>query len=118
MPMTWLLLQRRFSMSDNDDHDHDHFHQPHELGMPHEVMHDPKAREVMRAWIINGGLSLSLHGMAFGKAETWGHVLAGIAQQVAGACAEMGKGTAAGNLEDIRKVLLADLESVVANSPT
>ncbi len=47
----------------------------------HEVFHDPNAGEIARAWITNGHLRSCLHGMAFGKAETWGHVLAGIAQK-------------------------------------
>jgi hypothetical protein len=57
----------------------------------------------MAAW------ALSLNAMAFGKPDIWGHVLAGIAQQVAGACEEMGHGSFAGNFEAIRKTLLADL---------
>ena len=79
-------------MSDHDHHHHhDHSHEthPHQLQPPHEVFHDPKAGEVARVWICGGALSLSLHAMAFGKAETWGHVLAGIAQQVAAAAEEM-----------------------------
>ena len=78
------------------------------------MFHDPKAGEVVRGWITNGGLSLSLHAMAFGKAEVWGHVLAGMAQQVASACAEMGEGNAADNFAAIRKVLNEDLNKVAA----
>ena len=98
-------------MSDRDHHHHDHSHDthPHQLQPPHEVFHDPKAGEVARAWIVGGGLSMSLHAMAFGKAETWGHVLSGMAQQLAAAMAEMGHGTASGNFADIRKVLNDDL---------
>ena len=58
-----------------------------------------KAGEIARAWITNGHLSLSLHSMAFGKADVWGHVLAGMAQQVAGSMEEMGHGTAAAILK-------------------
>ena len=65
-------------------------------------------------WIVNGGLSLSLHAMAFGKPEVWGHVLAGMAQQVAAGCAEMGTGNAADNFAAIRKVLNEDLNKVAA----
>ncbi len=50
---------------------------------PHEVFHDAQAGRGCRVWISGGALSLSLHAMAFGKPEVWGHVLAGIAQQVA-----------------------------------
>jgi hypothetical protein len=52
--------------------------------------------------------------MAFGKAEVWGHVLAGVAEQVAASIAEMGHGTTAGNLEEIRKNLTADLAKAAA----
>ena len=100
----------------NDHHHHNHHGEthPHQLEPPHEVFHDPKAGEVVRGWITNGGLSLSLHAMAFGKAEVWGHVLAGMAQQVASACAEMGEGNAADNFAAIRKVLNEDLYKVAA----
>jgi hypothetical protein len=78
------------------------------------VFHDTKAGEIARVWISNGSLTLSLNAMAFGKPEVWGHVLAGIAQQVAGACEEMGHGSFAANFEAIRKVLLADLARAAA----
>ena len=103
-------------MSDHDHHHHNHHGEmhPHQLEPPHEVFHDPKAGEVARAWIVNGCLSLSLHAMAFGKPEVWGHVLAGMAQQVAAGCAEMGTGNAADNFAAIRKVLNEDLNKVAA----
>jgi uncharacterized protein YidB (DUF937 family) len=103
-------------MSDHDHHHHDHSHEthPHQLQPPHEVFHDPKAGEVARAWISNGQLSLSIHAMAFGKADVWGHVLAGMAQQVAAACEEMGHGSALENFAAIRKVLNEDLNKVAA----
>ena len=103
-------------MSEHEHHHHNHHGEthPHQLEPPHEVFHDAKAGEVARAWITNGGLSLSLHAMAFGKAEVWGHVLAGMAQQVASACAEMGEGNAADNFAAIRKVLNEDLTKVAA----
>ncbi|MDE2445953.1 MAG: DUF5076 domain-containing protein [Alphaproteobacteria bacterium] len=105
-------------MSDHDHHHHDHSHEthPHQLQPPHEVFHDPKAGEIARAWIVGGQLSLSLHAMAFGKPDVWGHVLAGMAQQVAGACAEMGHGTAAANLDAIRKALTEDLNKAAAQA--
>ena len=105
-------------MSDHDHHHHDHSHDthPHQLQPPHEVFHDEGAGEIARAWIIKGQLSLSLHAMAFGKPDVWGHVLAGMAQQVAGACAELGHGTVAANLDAIRKALTEDLAKAAAQS--
>ena len=103
-------------MSDHDHHHHNHHGEmhPHQLEPPHEVFHDPKAGEVARAWITNGGLSLSIHAMAFGKADMWGHVLAGMASQVAQACEEMGHGKAHENFAAIRRVLNEDLKKVAA----
>jgi hypothetical protein len=110
---------------DQGHHGHDHSKEihPHQLQPPHEVFHDSKAGEIARAWISNGNLSLSLHAMAFGKADVWGHVLAGMAAQVAAAMAEMGHGTTSANLDTIRKILTEDLNkaaaqhSVLANKP-
>jgi Domain of unknown function (DUF5076) len=103
-------------MSDHDHHHHDHSHEthPHQLQPPHEVFHDPKAGELARAWITNGHLSLALHAGAFPKAEIWGHVIAGMAEQVAASMAEMGHGTTAANLEEIRKTAAADLAKAAA----
>ena len=105
-------------MSDHDHHHHDHSHEthPHQLQPPQEVFHDSGAGEIARVWITKGQLSLSLHAMAFGKPDVWGHALAGIAQQVAGACAEMGHGTVAANLDAIRKALTEDLAKAAAQS--
>jgi Domain of unknown function (DUF5076) len=102
----------------DDHHHHDHSHEthPHQLQPPHEVFHDPKAGEIARAWIVGGHLSLSLHAMAFGKADVWGHVLAGMAQQVAASMEEMGHGTTAENLATIRKTLTEDMNKAAAQS--
>lgn len=100
------------SKHDHDHHHHSHDIHPHQLQPPHEVFHDPKAGEVARIWISNGQLTMSLHAMAFGKPETWGHVLAGIAHQVAASAEEMGHGKAAANFDAIRKILNEDLGKV------
>jgi hypothetical protein len=101
-------------MSDHDHHHHSHDGEvhPHQLEPPHAVFHDAKAVEVARAWICDGRLSVALHAMAFGKPEVWGHLLAGIAQQVASACEELGHGDAAGNFTAIRDTLIADLDTL------
>ena len=103
-------------MSDHHHHDHSHDVHPHQLQPPHEVFHDANAGEIARAWITGGQLSLSLHAMAFGKADVWGHVLAGMAQQVAASMAEMGHGTTASNLDTIRKTLGDDLAKAAAQT--
>jgi hypothetical protein len=106
---------------DHDAHDHHHHNHhgemhPHQLEPPHEVFHDANAGEIARAWITGGHLSLSLHAMAFGKADVWGHVLAGMASQVAAAMAEMGHGTTAANLDTIRKTLTEGLNKAAAQN--
>jgi ABC-type Zn2+ transport system substrate-binding protein/surface adhesin len=102
------------SKHDHGHHHHDHSHEthPHQLQPPHEVFHDPKAGEVGRIWISNGHLTMSLHAMAFGKPDVWGHVLAGMAHQVAASMEEMGHGKAAANFDAIRKTLNEDLGKV------
>jgi hypothetical protein len=101
---------------DHHHHDHSHDTHPNQLQPPHEVFHDAKAGEVIRGWITNGHLSLSLHAMAFGKPDVWGHVLAGIAQQVSASMEEMGHGTTSANLEIIRKTLVDDLAKAAAEN--
>jgi hypothetical protein len=100
----------------HDHHDHSHETHPHQLQPPHAVFHDENAGEIIRGWITQGNLSLSLHAMAFGKADVWGHVLAGIAQQVAASMEEMGHSTMSHNLEVIRKTLADDLAKAAAQS--
>ena len=102
----------------HEHHHHDHSHEthPNQLQPPHEVFHDAGAGEIARAWIVGGQLSLSLHSMAFGKADIWGHVLAGMAQQVAASMEEMGHSTKGHNLEVIRKILVEDLAKAAAQS--
>ena len=114
MRVRWWPRQRVFFMS---DHDHNHGAHPHQLEPPHEAFHNPQSGEVMRAWIVGGGLSLSMNAMAFGKAETWGHVLAGIVQQISDACEEMGHGTRASNFTDISKALTTDLDKMAQSLP-
>ncbi len=103
-------------MSDHDHHDHSHDTHPHQLQPPHEVFHDGGAGEIMRAWITKGQLSLSLHSMAFGKADAWGHILAGVVQQVAASMEEMGHSTTGHNFEVIRKTLIEDLAKSAAQN--
>jgi Domain of unknown function (DUF5076) len=102
----------------HDHHHHDHSKEmhPHQLQPPHEVFHDANAGEIARAWIVGGNLSLSLHAMAFGTPDVWGHVLAGMAQQVAASMEEMGHGTTSANLDIIRKILTDDLNKAAAAS--
>lgn len=82
----------------------------------------PGATEVLRAWIVDRGLEMSIIS-AFDRPDTWGLLLAGVARHAArsfamdGICsqeaamerilsmfdAEMGQPTDLGTTEDIRK---------------
>jgi hypothetical protein len=86
----------------------EHFHHPNELGIPPEVRGQREAGEVLRAWIVNGGLTVALAPMAFGGPGTWGLLLVDVARHVARACAQEGHGDYAGNLAEIRKLLDAE----------
>jgi hypothetical protein len=85
-----------------------HFHHPNELDAPPESARDKDAVEVLRGWIVGGGLSVSLHPMAFGGPATWGILLVDVARHVARACEDQGHGTYAGNLAEIRELLEAE----------
>ncbi len=51
------------------------------LQIPSEVT--PAAKEVLRAWIVDGGLVCSLLPTAWDKSATWGILLADVARHVA-----------------------------------
>lgn len=66
---------------------------PRELPLPPEALVDPDAAEIFRAWVIRGGLQVSLQ-RAFEGPEVWGLLLVDIARHAArvyereGVCSE------------------------------
>ncbi|BCW89152.1 hypothetical protein sos41_23080 [Alphaproteobacteria bacterium SO-S41] len=55
-----------------------------ELKAPPAAASDPDSAEVLRAWIVNRGLQVSLQPMAFGpEGHVWGMLLVDIARHVA-----------------------------------
>jgi len=56
-----------------------------DLAVPSEVEADPKAREVLRAWVANGGLVCALRPETWSETSNWGIVLADLARHVANA---------------------------------
>jgi hypothetical protein len=88
----------------------DHFHHPNELQPPPDAASDKEAGEVLRAWIVKGGLEVSLHPLAFPEIETWGLLLVDIARHVARACEMEGKGKYDKNLASIRRLLEAEFQ--------
>jgi hypothetical protein len=87
----------------------DHFHHKNELTSPPEVASDLDAAEVLRAWIVRGGLTVSLSPLAFPDVATWGILLIDIARHVARAAEQEGQGGYAANLKKIRKLMEAEL---------
>jgi hypothetical protein len=60
-----------------------------DLNVPSEVERDAKAREVLRAWVANGGLTCSLRPDTWGDPSAWGIVLADVARHVANAVRDL-----------------------------
>jgi len=60
-----------------------------DLTVPGEVARDPKASEVLRAWVANGGLVCSLRPELWDDPANWGILLADVARHVADAIHEL-----------------------------
>ena len=79
-----------------------------ELIIPNDVYSDPNAREVVRAWIANNGLSVALEPTAFGKADTWGILLVDLARHVSRGLEQEGVDTFEGAMHKIRSLFDAE----------
>jgi hypothetical protein len=70
-----------------------HHHHAHELPIPGAAFEDNDAAEIFRAWVINGGLQVSMQ-RAFEGPEPWGMLVVDIARHAArifereGVCSE------------------------------
>ena len=84
-----------------------------ELAKPPETSTAEKAMEVMRAWVIDGALHVSLMPTAFEKKEAWGILLADVTRHIANALAE------AKGLDNAETVaVIANLYNRELNRPT
>jgi hypothetical protein len=82
---------------------------PRDLTVPEEVTSDPKAREVLRAWVANDGLVCNLRPETWEDAASWGIVLADVARHVANAVRDL-KGTDPDEtLRQIQKIFNCEL---------
>lgn len=59
------------------------------LAVPSEVVADAKAREVLRAWVANGGLVCALRPETWADVVAWGIVLADVTRHVANAVKDL-----------------------------
>jgi Domain of unknown function (DUF5076) len=73
-----------------------------ELPPPPGVTGDSKSREVLRAWVANEGLLVSLDPLAFGGPATWGMLLVDIARHVARSFEQEGQNTFDGAMLKMR----------------
>ncbi len=80
-----------------------------DLDAPSEVQADPKAREVVRAWVANGGLVCALRPETWSETSNWGIVLADVVRHIANAVHELTGDEPAATVEKIRKVFNAEL---------
>ncbi len=85
---------------------------PHanQLDVPDGVTFDPKAAEVLRAWVAGGGLTVALSPLAFERIGVWGILLVDVARHVARAWEAEGKGTFSSNLEAINQMFKAEIK--------
>ena len=81
-----------------------------ELAVPIEALGNPNAGEILRAWSIDGGLSVSLNPVAFADSGVWGILLVDVARHVSRALSNEGMGSA----PEIMKSILNTFESELA----
>ena len=87
-----------------------------ELPVPPQARSDKKAREMVRAWVVNGGLQCSLHVDSRGDQEAifWGILLTDIVRHVANAMREARGWDAQETTAEIRRVFNAELDHPTA----
>ena len=78
--------------------------------VPSEVEQDAKAREVLRAWVVNNGLVCALRPETWGDQGAWGIVLADVARHVADAVKALNGADPATTLARIRSLFVAELD--------
>jgi len=81
---------------------------PRELTAPPEAVRTPGAMEILRAWIVQGGLQVSL-APAFKEPGAWGLLLTDVARHAARAYAAEGICTEAEALRRIREMIETEL---------
>ncbi len=75
-----------------------------ELDVPDGVPEAEQAVELIRAWVADGALAVTLNGEAFGpQLEEWGRVLAQIGHHIARAAALSGELGEGHSIEALRK---------------
>jgi len=83
---------------------------PQEQPIPPDILGNPKAVEVLRAFVADGGLSISFT-RAFDDPSMWGMMLVDIARHAARVFEEEGVMSAEEAMERIAEIFAAELSS-------
>jgi hypothetical protein len=86
-----------------------------DLVLPPEVEADRKAREVLRAWVANGGLVCALRPETWPDMIGWGIVLADVTRHIANAARDLKGDDPAATIEKIREVYNRELADPTAD---
>lgn len=79
--------------------------------MPAEIDSDANAREVLRAWVANGGLVCALRPEIWKDTAAWGMLLADLARHVADAVKELDGSDTVNTIQRIRDMFNAELDN-------
>ena len=81
-----------------------------DLEVPGNVTADPKAQEVLRAWVANGQLICALRPTRWKDSSAWGILLADAARHVANAIRDDGGDEPATTVAKIRNMFNLELK--------
>jgi len=82
---------------------------PRGLAIPPSAQISPDAREIFRAWIVDGGLQVSLQ-RGFDDSRMWGILLADVARHASRIYAREGLSSEADAMRNIRSLFDAELD--------
>ena len=80
---------------------------PKELAIPEDAWRDPGSAEVLRAWVVDGGLQVSMV-RAFAEPDAWGVLIADIVRNAARIYEREGHCSEAEALTTIKKTFDAE----------
>jgi hypothetical protein len=80
-----------------------------DLAVPSEVEGNSEAREVLRAWVANGGLVCALRPETWKDASAWGLVLADVTRHVANAVEDLNGDDPARTVAGIKAMFNSEL---------
>jgi hypothetical protein len=79
-----------------------------QLSLPNDIDENSEGQEVLRAFIVDSGLSVSMAPLAFGEPDTWGLLLVDVARHVSRAYESEGQGQFETTMGKIREMFDAE----------